>query len=206
MAAKTDPRVDTYIENAAPFARPILTHLRAMLHEICPDAEETIRWRNPSFQLKGKVFFGMAAFKAHLRAGFWQPEMSELVRRELHTEDEEGGQFGRVESIADLPDDATMRRFFAEAARLSAQPRVKASKPAPAQAKPVVAVPTDLAESLAQRPKARETFERFSPSHRREYVQWITEAKRAETRSKRLATALEWLEEGKPRNWQYMKC
>ena len=206
MKAKTDPRVDEHIERSAPFARPILTHLRQLIHDECPGVEETIKWSRPSFQLNGRIFFGMGAFKAHCRAGFWHPELSALVRHELHTVDETGGQFGLIKSLADLPDDRTMRRYLAEAVRLSAEASTGRAKSVTAPRKPELAVPADLAALLKQNPHARVAFEGFSPSHRREYVEWITEAKREETRAKRLATTIEWLTQGKPRNWKYQNC
>ena len=206
MNAKTDARVDENIAQSAPFARPILKHLRQLIHAECPGVEEAIKWGRPSFLLNGRVFFGMGAFKAHCRAGFWHPEVSALIRAELNTVDEPGGQFGRITSLQDLPDDETMRRYLAEAVRLSAEGKTPRPKPANAPRKPELAVPADLAALLKQHPAARVAFEGFSPSHRREYVEWITEAKREETRTKRLATAIEWLTQGKPRNWKYQNC
>ena len=206
MTAKIDPRVDEHIEQSAAFARPILNHLRELIHEACPGVEETIKWSRPSFLLGGRVFFGMGAFKAHCRAGFWHPELSALVRRELKTEDETGGQFGVIKSLDDLPDDETMRRYLAEAVRLSTEPRAARPKSPNAPRKPELAVPADLAALFKQHPAARVAFEGFSSSHRREYVEWITEAKREETRAKRLATTIEWLTQGKPRNWKYQNC
>ena len=148
----------------------------------------------------------MAAFKAHCRAGFWHSEVSALIRRELNTVDETGGQFGHITRLEDLPDDKTMRRYLAEAVRLNADGKAGRAKPASAPRKPELRVPADLAALFKQHPAARVAFEGFSPSHRREYVEWITEAKREETRTKRLATTIEWLTQGKPRNWKYQNC
>ena len=206
MKVKTDPRVDAYIAKAAPFARPVLIHFRELIHAHCPGVEETIKWSHPSFVLNGRVFFGMAAFKAHCRAGFWHEEMSALVRRELKPVDETGGQFDRITGLGDLPDDETLRRFLAEAVRLSNDGKSGRPKSVAAPRKPALTVPGDLLSLLERHPKAHETFEGFSPSHRREYVEWITEAKREETRAKRLATTIEWLAEGKTRNWKYANC
>ncbi|HEY0181135.1 MAG TPA: YdeI/OmpD-associated family protein [Dokdonella sp.] len=194
-----DPRVDAYIADAAAFAQPILTRLRAIVHEACPDVDETIKWRMPFFERRGRPFCHMAAFKRHCAFGFWRG-------REVVGERRDGamGQFGRIDSLDALPPKRTLiadlERAVARAdalAAAAAAPRAAARKPAPA-------TPPDLAAALAKHAAARRAFEAFSPSHRREYVEWIAEAKREQTRAKRIATALEWLAEGKPRNWKYM--
>ena len=207
MNAKTDSRVDVYIEKAPPFARPVLTHLRRLVHAACPDVEETVKWSRPAFLQGGRMLCSMVAFQAHCGFGFWHPEVSALVGREVGKSEEGSGQFGRIASVDDLPDDETMRRYLAEAVRLGQNGRaVRPKKPAVGARRPEADVPADLAALFQEHPVARATFEKFSPSHRREYVEWITEAKREETRAKRLATTLEWLAQGKPRNWQYQNC
>jgi len=193
-----DPRFDAYIAKAAPFARPILKKLRALVHAGCLEVVETMKWSSPAFEFHGPLA-QMAAFKAHCTFGFWK---GKLVA-ELATELDAMGQFGRIASLADLPADEVVIAWTRKAAELNAS-GIKA--PAPKKhPKPPLPVPADLAAELAKRKhaKAKKFFDSLSPSHRREYLEWITEAKRAETRAKRLATTLEWLAEGKARNWKY---
>jgi uncharacterized protein YdeI (YjbR/CyaY-like superfamily) len=193
--AKKDPRVDQYIAEAAPFARPILRHLRKTIHRGCPAAVETIKWHTPFFDYKG-LLCGMAAFKAHCALFFWRD-----VRVRPQTAKSGGrGQFGRITCLADLPSDAHLLACLREAvAQRDAGKTVKAVR-RPAKDVPV---PADLRRALASTPKAAANFRDFSPSHRREYVTWITEAKRPETRARRLATALTWIADGKHQNWKY---
>jgi len=200
---KQDPRVDAYIEKAAEFARPILLHLRAVVHAGCPEVEETIKWGFPHFDYKG-IFCSMAAFKEHCAFGFWKGSLLAARYPDLAHSEEAMGQLGRITSLADLPDEESLIRYVREAAELNDQ-KVKA----PARAKPKVektlTVPEDLQEALQADPAARATFEGFNYSNKKEYVEWLTEAKSEETRKKRLATALEWMAEGKIRNWKYVK-
>jgi hypothetical protein len=197
---KTDARIDAYIKNAAPFAQPILTHLRSVVHEACPDVEEALKWSFPHFDYKG-IFCSMAAFKQHATFGFWK---GELLANQLPSVDEQAmGHFGRITSIADLPSKRTMIRIIRAAAKLNDEgvkvPRMLGPK------KPPVRPPADLVNALGKNARAKATFNAFSPSQKREYVEWITDAKQAATREKRLATAVEWMAEGKERNWKYMK-
>ena len=202
---KTDPRIDAYIARSATFAKPILRRLRALVHDGCPEVEETLKWSHPSFLQNGKILCGMAAFKAHCTFGFWHQEMEKVLGEDAASADEAMGILGRITSLADLPSDAAMRRYIRKAAKLNesetpARPR-PARKPAPP-----LPVPADLAAALKKNKAAAATFASFSPSHRKEYIEWITEAKRDETRATRLATTLEWLAQGKSRNWKYEKC
>ena len=197
---KKDPRVDAYIAAAAPFARPILKSLRKSVHAACRDAEETLKWGHPHFLYRG-MLCGMAAFKAHCAFGFWKDTL-------VVGADRAGGamgQLGRITALSDLPPDKVIAGWIVKAMKLNEQgvpaPRKAAGKPRPAPA-----VPADLAAALAKTPAARKTFADFSPSCKREYIEWITEAKREETRAKRLATTLEWLVQGKKRNWKYENC
>lgn len=191
-----DPRIDAYIAKAAPFARPILEHLRKLVHDGCPDVVETIKWSAPAFDFEGSLA-NMAAFKAHVAFGFWK---GTLVF-ESAKEKEAMGQFGRIASLDDLPADRTIVALVRKAAKLNAS---GAKVPRPLKhPKPPLATPPDLAAALKKHAKARATFEGFPPSHKREYVEWIVEAKTDATRAKRLATTLEWLAEGKSRNWKY---
>ncbi|HSX56840.1 MAG TPA: YdeI/OmpD-associated family protein [Sphingomonas sp.] len=195
----TDPRVDAYIERQADFARPILNWLRARLHAACPDVEEDIKWGMPAFSYRGRPLAGMAAFKAHASFGFW-------YRDQLSTgkEGEAMGQFGRIVALTGLPDDAAMEAQVLEAMALTdsgAIPKRAAQPP-----KPEAEVPEALAEALARDPAAAAVFDAFPPGARREYCEWIAEAKREATRDKRLADAIVWIREGKKRHWKYESC
>lgn len=190
-----DPRIDSYIEKSAEFARPILIRLREIVHETCPDVEETIKWSSPHFDYRGPLC-GMAAFKSHCGLGFWKGSL--IVE---NASDEAMGQLGRIERLSDLPPKRTLAAWIRKAMKLNEQ-GVKAPR-AVRQKRPEAKVPADLKRALSKDARARATFDGFSPSHRREYIEWIEEAKRPETREKRLATTLEWLSEGRSRNWKY---
>lgn len=193
-----DPRVDAYIERSAPFAQPILEHIRSVMHEACPDVEEAMKWSMPHFMYHG-MLGGMSAFKAHCAFGFWKgtlivPEQEEAAM----------GQFGRIESIKDLPPRRKFVGYVKKAMKLNeegvAAPRAARSRP-----KKPLPMPSDLAKALGRNRKARATFDAFPPSHRREYIEWITEAKREDTRARRVDQAVEWMADGKSRNWKYQK-
>lgn len=192
---KTNPRVDAYIKKAQPFARPILKHLRKLVRRACPDVEETIKWRMPFFERKGIVCF-MAAFKQHAAFDFWKGEL--LVGKEKRGA---MGRFGRITSLKDLPSDQEIVSCVKKAAELNEHGIQK--KRSPRVARKLV-VPPDLKSALAKNAKARKTFENFSYTNRREYVDWITGAKRDETRKRRLKSAITWLAQGKPQNWKYL--
>jgi uncharacterized protein YdeI (YjbR/CyaY-like superfamily) len=197
LMGKKDPRVDAYIAKSADFARPILSHLRAIVHKACPEVEETMKWSMPHFDYKG-IMCGMSAFKAHCAFGFWK---ASLVLEEGAQRDAMG-HFGRITSRRDLPPDRTLIAYVKKAADLNDRGVTVARKPA-APKKPV-RVPPDLAAALKRSAAARQRFDAFSPSHKREYVEWIVEAKTDATRKKRVTTALEWIAEGKGRNWKYL--
>jgi uncharacterized protein YdeI (YjbR/CyaY-like superfamily) len=196
-----DPRVDAYIAKAAPFARPILEHLRALVHEVCPDADETIKWGMPFFVSGGASLCHMAAFKRHAAFGFWRHV--DVMGGERPAEGM--GSFGKLATLDDLPPKRTLATLLKRAAALNAsgtKPPRAAAKKTPA---PLPEMPADFAAALQGVPAARRTWDAFSPSHRREYLDWILGAKRAETRAKRIAQAVEWLAEGKSQNWKYEK-
>ncbi len=195
----SDPRVTAYIAACADFARPILDHIRARIHAACPEVEESIKWNMPFFLYQGRPLANMAAFKAHASFGFWDRAGMATGR-----EQEGMGQFGRIESTTDLPDDATFDAAVRDAmALIDAVDRPKrAARPA----KPEAEIPPALADALAQDAVARQTFTAFPPSCRREYCEWISEAKRSETRDKRVAETIANLREGKRRNWKYENC
>jgi uncharacterized protein YdeI (YjbR/CyaY-like superfamily) len=193
---KKDPRVDAYIAKSADFAQPILRHLREIVHKGCPEVEETMKWSSPHFLYLG-MLCGMAAFKSHCAFGFWKGKLIVPERPEAM------GQFGRIASVSDLPKASVLLGYVREAARLNETGEKIPRKPR--RPKKALATPPDLAAALKKNAKARATFEGFSPSHKREYIEWITEAKTEETRKKRLDNAVEWMAEGKPRNWKYMR-
>lgn len=197
--AKKDPRIDAYIAKAQPFAQPILKHLRAVVHAACPAAEERIKWSHPHFDYHGAMMCSMASFKAHAVFGFWKgPQLLGAASQDSGAM----GDFGRIESMADLPSKARLTQLIKAAMKLNEAgvKRVVRKKSAPKKPLPV---PKDLADALSRDAKAKATFDGFSPSNRREYIEWITEAKAVATRERRLATTLEWLAEGKSRNWKY---
>lgn len=192
-----DPRIDAYIAQAQPFAQPILTHVRERLHAACPDLTESIKWGMPAFSHGGRPLANMAAFKAHASFGFWN-------RRELATglEGEAMGQFGRLTRIEDLPADDELDAIIRAQVELAHAP--DRPKRPPRVPKPEAEVPPALVAVLAKHPDAEATFrDVFSPSHRREYCEWIGEAKRDATREARAAQAVEWIAQGKQRNWKY---
>ncbi len=200
-----DKRIDAYIAKSQPFAQPILKHLRELVHKGCPGVEETIKWGMPSFEYKGP-YFGIAAFKKHCVGGFWKSKLLKDPKGYLGLNKNQGGEamgnLGCITSLKDLPPDKVMLDFFKQAKKLN-DDNVKLEKK-PAVKKPLK-IPKELTDALKKNKKASETFENFSPSQKREYVDWITEAKTEATKMKRLSTTIEWLEEGKTRMWKYKK-
>src|SRR5579872_1258814 len=207
--SEKDPRIDAYIAKAADFARPILSRLRQLVHKGCPGAAETVKWGMPFFEYNGSILCNMAAFKQHCAFGFWNAPLLKDPEGLLRVKDKNAmGHFDRITSLKDLPSDKILLAYIKEAAQLikdgkgmRAQPKKDATK-APAAPLPV---PAGLAAALKKNKKAQATFEAFPPSHRKEYIEWISEAKTDVTRDRRIATTLEWLTEGKSRNWQYQK-
>ena len=197
---KTDPRIDAYIAKAAPFARPILEHVRARVHAAAPEAEETLKWSAPSFTVDGKILLMMAAFKAHAALNFWR---GQEIRGDKASADAMG-QFGKLTSVDDLPPDEEFDALIREAAALArTAPAPRKAKHAP---KPAPGMHPEFAAALAKAPKAKAALDGFPPSAQRDYLEWIAEAKQDATRAKRIATAVEWLSEGKRRHWKYQSC
>lgn len=194
-----DPRVDAYIAKARPFAQPILTHLRELVHVHAPGVEETLKWGVPHFTLGGQNLAGMAAFKEHATFGFWRDEEVTGSPRDTGAM----GSMGRLASIADLPDEAAMAAMIAKAVALAAEGKTKRAAPKP---KAALDMPGDLAAGLKVNPAAQAHWDVFSPGKRRDYVEWVIEAKRDETRVKRIATIVAQVAEGKERNWKYKGC
>ena len=198
-----DPRLDAYIGKSAAFAQPILRHVRDLLAQACPEGQETMKWSMPSFVYRDRILCNMAAFKAHASFGFWQGKRVTGTDSSA-MEKEAMGQFGRLASLADLPDDATLIAMVHKAMALIDS---GAKTPRPLKhLRPPAELPDDLAAALRASAAATATFEAFPPSQRREYIEWITGAKREETRKKRLATTVVQLEEGKRLNWKYERC
>jgi len=195
-----DKRIDDYIAKAAPFAQPILSHVRERVHAVVPDVEEAMKWSSPGFTLGGKILLMMAAFKQHAALNFWRGQ-------ELGDKQPKAGamgQFGRLTSLADLPSDKELDALIREAAELSkSAPAPRKAKHAP---KPPPSMHPEFAAALAKAPKAKGVLDGFSPSAQRDYLEWISEAKQDATRAKRIATAVEWLSEGKKRHWKYENC
>ena len=195
-----DSRVDAYIAKAQPFARPILERIRERAHNAVPTIEETLKWSSPAFTLDGRIVLMMAAFKAHAALNFWR---GQELRGEAASADAMG-QFGKLTSIADLPPDTEFNRLIREAAELSkSAPAPRKPKHAP---KPPPDLHPDFAKALAASPQAKATLDSFPPSAQRDYLEWIADAKQDGTRQKRIATAIEWLGEGKRRHWKYQNC
>jgi uncharacterized protein YdeI (YjbR/CyaY-like superfamily) len=191
-----EPRIDAYITKAQPFARPILKHVRERVHALVPDVEEAMKWSHPTYCRGGKIILGTAAFKEHAAVNFWRGQ-------ELGFDARSGamGQLGKLTKVEDLP--PNFEELVAKAAALSDAPPPRKRKHEP---KPPPEMHPEFAAALAKAPKAKATFDAFAPSCRREYVEWVAEAKRDETRTKRIASAIEWLSEGKKRNWKYETC
>ena len=201
---KRDPRVDAYIAKSADFAKPILTHFRAIVDDACPDATETIKWSRPSWDYAGSMLCSMAAFKQHCSFGFWKANLLTLNGQPVGIGAD--SQLSHITSVKDLPSRAVLVKLVKQAARLNAEGVKESVMSGRSRTpKPPLPVPEDFQRALARNRKARDTFAAFPPSHQREYIEWIAGAKREETRAERLATSLKWLAEGKPRNWKYMR-
>ena len=201
---KRDPRVDAYISRAAPFARPILKHLRKVVHAGCPRVEETIKWGMPSFEYKG-MLAGMGAFKQHAVFGFWKEKaLAQRLPLDVRTQKDGMGTYGCLKSVDDLPPVTHLQALVAEAAKIN-DDRIKAAPARKRTPRAPLPVPPAFLAAIRKDKKALAAFEAFSPSHRREYVEWVIEAKREETRAQRIATSVAWMAEGKPRMWKYQR-
>ncbi len=201
---KKDQRVDAYIAKSQDFAKPILEHLRELVHKGQPDIEETIKWGFPHFQYKG-IVCSMAAFKQHCAVVFWKAAiMSDPILVKNAEAESSMGHLGKITSLKDLPKDKILLSYIKEAVKLNEEDVKLPSKPKPKEKKEIV-VPDYFTNALKKNKKANEVFNNFAYSHKKEYVEWITEAKTEDTRNKRIATAVEWIAEGKGRNWKYAK-
>jgi uncharacterized protein YdeI (YjbR/CyaY-like superfamily) len=198
--AKRDPRVDAYIAKAPQFAKPVLTHIRKVIHSAIPEVEESIKWSAPAFEYKGMIGI-MASFKEYCALNLWKGPL--ILKHGDKAVDDPAGNFGKLRTVDDLPSDKVLEGYFKQAAKLNEE-GISVKKKSTAKKKPPT-IPPALASALAKNAKARAAFDAFSPSHQREYIEWITEAKTEETRQRRLETALEWMAEGKSRNWKYAR-
>lgn len=193
-----DPRVDAYIARSADFAKPILTCIREVVHDACPQVEETMKWSMPHFDYKG-MLCGMGAFKEHCALGFWK---ASLVLGAPDRGSDAMGHFGRITKLSDLPPQKTLREYIQKAMALN-ESGIKAPRRTKPARRPIRA-PAYFTAALRKNKKALATFEAFSPSHRREYLEWVTEAKTEATRKRRLAQTVQWLAQGKPRHWKHV--
>ncbi|MCF2516495.1 YdeI family protein [Dyadobacter sp. CY351] len=201
QTSKTDPRIDTYILKSANFAIPVLTYFRDLVHAYCPDATETMKWSFPHFEYKGSILCNMASFKQHCSLGFWHgSQLSDPQRILALGEKASMGHLGRIQKIEDLPDESVLADFIIQSMQLidKGVKIVRETKPA---VNKELDVPAYFLEAMT--PRARQTFDNFSYSQKKEYVMWVTEAKTEATRERRMATSVEWLEEGKVRLWKY---
>lgn len=204
MATK-DKRIDAYIARSADFAKPILKHFRQLVHKACPEVEETMKWSFPHFDYKGSMMCSMAAFKHHCAVNFWKASvMSDKSLMEKARTEEAMGHLGKITSLKDLPKDSQLTKYIKEAMKLNDE-GVKVPSRARAATKKPLEVPDYFMAALRKNKKALKTFEEFTEAKKKEYVTWVTEAKTEATRNSRLATSVEWMSEGKQRNWKYMK-
>jgi hypothetical protein len=208
MVSHLDGRVDAYVEKAAPFAREVLTHLRTLVHAACPEVEETMKWGMPFFELNGVILGNMAAFKQHCSLGLWGPEMSTVLRKDGFSDVEGMGKFGKITSLKDLPPDKVLIGYLRQAAGfvLRGERTTSMARPVKNVVKAAAEIPAELTAALKKNKPAAKVFADFSPSCKREYAEWIGEAKRAETKEKRVTQAVEWIAEGKTRHWKYKDC
>ena len=199
---KKNKLVDAYIEKAQPFAQPILQHLRKLIHNACADVEEKIKWGMPSFEYNG-LMCGIASFKQHCILNFWKASLMSDPLLMLNAKSETSmGHFGKITSLKDLPSDKKLKVYIKEAMRLNEE-GIKVVKAKHTNNKELI-VPDKILKAIKKNNTAYKTFEAFSASNKKEYIYWITEAKTETTKEKRLAQAIEWMAEGKPRNWKYM--
>jgi uncharacterized protein YdeI (YjbR/CyaY-like superfamily) len=201
---KRDARVDAYIAKSADFAKPILRHIRDLVHAACPEVVETLKWSFPHFVHKGMLCH-MAAFKEHCKFGFWKRALIFKGKGPDESGNQAAGRFGRITAISDLPGAKVLTGYIKEAARLNEAGVKLPPKTRPKERKPLV-IPAALKQALKGSKKAQTAFENFSYSHKKEYVEWIAEARTEQTRMRRLETAIEWMGDGKSRNWKYLKC
>ena len=206
--SNTDPRVDAYIEKAAPFAKPVLMKLRKLIFQACPEARETIKWSFPNYEVYGSVFCNMAAFKEHCAFGFWKASLLEDPDNILTVTDRHSmGHLNKITSLKDLPKDALLKKYIKAAMKLNETGvKTPARKKPTEKEKHALDTPTYFTKALKKNKAAERVFNEFSYSNKKEYIEWLEEAKTDATRDKRMAQAVEWIGEGKSRNWKYKNC
>ncbi|MGZ3863919.1 MAG: YdeI/OmpD-associated family protein [Bacteroidia bacterium] len=200
---KKDPRVDAYIAKAQPFAQPVLKHLRKLIHQACPDVQETIKWGFASFDYKGP-FVSFASFKQHCVLGFWKAALMKDGKKLKENQEDAMGHLGRITGMKDLPSDKKLIGYIKEAMKLNDEgvklpPRKKVTE------KTALPEPAFLKAAIGKNKKAKEQWAAFTPGKKKEYITWVTEAKTTETRDARVKQSVEWIGEGKIRNWKYVK-
>lgn len=202
-----EKKIDAYIAKSADFAKPILNHIRELVHKTCPDAEEKVKWGMPFFDYKGEMLCHMASFKQHAVMGFWKASlMKDPILVENAKSETAMGHLGRITSLKDMPSDKKITGWIKEAMELNDKGIKLPAKEKPTEKeKKELTVPDYFTKALAKNKKAKQVFENFAYFHKKEYLMWITEAKTEETRNKRMETTLEWLAEGKSRLWKYEK-
>ena len=205
-----NPKIDAYVAKAAPFAQPILTHLRALVHKACPDVEEDVKWGRPFFVHGGTILCNISAFKAHCSFGFWGAEIGKALVQDGVVREGGMGSLGKIASLKDLPPDKKLVGYIRQAAALIdsglGDNRIVVARRVVKAPKPPVEAPAEFTAALRRDRKAAAAYAAFSPSCQREYAEWIAEAKRPETRDRRIAQAVEGIAEGKQRNWKYQEC
>jgi uncharacterized protein YdeI (YjbR/CyaY-like superfamily) len=206
----TNAKVDAYIAKAAPFAQPVLTHLRKLIHTACPDVVEEMKWSRPFFLHGGTILCNLSAFKEHCSFGFWGAEIGKVLKEDGVLQEGGMGSLGKITSVKGLPPDKQLLGYLRQAAKFVDEGKgetfVAASRRVVKAPKAPVETPAEFAAALKKNKVAGKVFEAFSPSCQREYVEWIADAKREETRERRIAQAVEWIAEGKQRNWKYQEC
>lgn len=199
------PAITAYIEKAEPFAQPILHYLRDIIHQVCPEVEEKMKWSFPHFDYLGEMMCSMAAFKKHCAFGFWKAALLESSFLQMEGNEKTAmGDFGKLTKLEDLPPKNILVQIISAAKGLN-EAGIKIPKKISKNEKNELATPDDFHQLLLQNPIALSVFEKFPYSHRKEYLQWFDDAKTTPTRQKRMAQALEWISEGKGRNWKYQK-
>ncbi len=200
MATKSKA-IDQYIGKSQEFAKPVLLHFRELVHKVCPDVEEKIKWSFPHFDYKGQMLCSMAAFKNHCAIGFWKASLIDEKLVEKAKTEEAMGHLGKVTALKDLPSDKILTAYIKAGMKLN-EAGISVKKPAAAVKKEIVIHPA-LSTAIKKNKKAGVTWQKFSDAHKREYTEWINEAKTDVTRNRRIDTTIEWLSEGKSRNWKY---
>jgi uncharacterized protein YdeI (YjbR/CyaY-like superfamily) len=205
-----NPKVDGYFAKAAPFARPLLAHLRALIQKACPDVVEEMKWSRPFFLHGGTILCNVSAFKEHCSFGFWGAEIGKVLREDGVLQEGGMGSLGKITGLKDLPADQALlgclRRAVAFIDEGKGETVMAVNRRVVKAPKPSVEAPEEFTAALKKNKAARKVFEAFSPSCKREYMEWIDDAKRPETRERRIAQAVEWIAEGKQRNWKYQEC